>query len=139
MLDSGSKVNIISPVYFKKLGLKTWKTNVGAQKIDSSILKTFGMVIADFQVEDKVSKPRFFQKTFLVANTKFEMILGMLFLKINNINMSFSKKTFTWKSYIINEALFTTKQIQIINLKEFIIVALDADSEIFMVHMAIKE
>ena len=53
------------------------------------------MVIADFQVEDKVSKPRFFQKIFLVADTKFEVILEMLFLKLNNAAMSFNKETLT--------------------------------------------
>ena len=42
------------------------------------------MVITDFKIENKVCKPRFFQKTFLVANTKFEMILIILFLKISN-------------------------------------------------------
>ena len=30
LLDSGSKVNAMSPAYAKKLGLKTQKTNVGA-------------------------------------------------------------------------------------------------------------
>ena len=60
LLDSGSKVNAMSPAYTEKLGLKTWKTNVGAQKIDSSALETFGMVIADLQVEDKSGRPRFF-------------------------------------------------------------------------------
>ena len=43
-----------------KLGLKVWKTNVGAQKIDDSALKTFEMVIVDFQIEDKANRPRFF-------------------------------------------------------------------------------
>ena len=51
------------------------------------------MVIANFQVEDKDNRPRFFQETFLVADTKFEMILGMPFLKLNNTNVSFSEKT----------------------------------------------
>ena len=50
----------MSPTYAKRLGLKTWETNVGAQKIDGSTLETFGMVIADFQVEDKSGKPGFF-------------------------------------------------------------------------------
>ena len=50
------------------------------------------MVIADFQIEDKASKPRFFQKTFLIANTKFEVILKMFFLKISNADISFDKK-----------------------------------------------
>ena len=48
LLDSGSKVNTMSSAYIKRLSLKAWKTNVGAQKIDGSPLKTFGMVIADF-------------------------------------------------------------------------------------------
>ena len=38
----------MSPAYAKRLGLKTRKTNVGAQKIDGSALKTFRMVITDF-------------------------------------------------------------------------------------------
>ena len=40
------------------------------------------MVIANIQIENKSGKPRFFQKTFLVANNQFEVILGMLFLKL---------------------------------------------------------
>ena len=93
MLNSGSKVNAMSSAYAERLGLKTWKTNVGAQKIDGSALETFGMVIADFQVEDKSGRPRFFQKTFLVADTKFEVILGMLFLKISNADIAFVEGT----------------------------------------------
>ena len=72
-----------------------------------------------------------------MANTKFEIILAMLFLKLNNANMSFGKKTFMWKTYIINKALSITKQVQIINKKDFVIVVLDADSKIFMMYMAI--
>ena len=97
------------------------------------------MVIADFQVEDKANRPKFFQETFLVADTQFEVILGMSFLKISNADMSFSERTLTWKTYITNEALPTTEQIQIINKKDFIIAALDADNETFVVHVAFQE
>ena len=129
----------MSPAYAKRLGLKTRKTNVGAQKIDGSALETFGMVIADFQVEDKGGRPRFFQETFLVANTKFEVVLGMPFLKISNANIAFGEGTLTWKSYITNKAIPNTKRVQLVNSKEFIIAALDADSETFVVHVAIRE
>ena len=95
LLDSGSEVNAMNPDYARKLGLKIRRTNIGAQKIDGSALETFGMVIVDFQVEDKTSRPRFFQETFLVANTKFEVILRMLFLKISNADVSFSEGTLT--------------------------------------------
>ena len=111
LFDSGSKVNAINPNYARKLGLKIRRTNIGAQKIDGSALETFGMVIADFQVEDKASRPRFFQETFLVADTKFEVILGMLFLKISNADVSFGKKILIWRTYTTNKALSTTEQV----------------------------
>ena len=101
----------MSSTYAERLGLKTRKTNVGAQKIDSSTLETFGMVIADFQVEDKSGKPRFFQETFLVADTKFKVILGMPFLKISNADIAFGEGTLTWKSYTTNKTLPTTKRV----------------------------
>ena len=85
----------MSPAYAKKLGLKTRKTNVGAQKIDGSALETFEMVIADFQMEDKGGRSRFFQETFLVADTKFEVIVGMPFLKFSNADVSFNERTLT--------------------------------------------
>ena len=68
-------------------------------------------MIADFQLEDKGSRPRFFQETFLVTNTKFEVVLGMLFLKISNANMAFGKGTLTWKSFTTNKALPTTERV----------------------------
>ena len=60
LLNSGSEVNAMSPADIEKLDLKTQKTNVKAQKIDGFALKTFGIVIADFRVEDKGCRPRFF-------------------------------------------------------------------------------
>ena len=97
------------------------------------------MVIADFQVENKTSRPRFFQKTFLVADTKFEVILEMLFLKISNADVSFGKKILTWKTYTTNEALPTIEQIQIVDPKEFVIAALDVDSKTFVIYVAIRK
>ena len=91
----GSEINAMNLAYAKRLGLKTWKTNVGAQKIDGSALKIFGMVIANFQMKDKGGRPRFFQKTFLVADIKFEVVLRMFFLKISNVNVAFGEGTLT--------------------------------------------
>ena len=129
----------MSLAYAKKLGFKAWKTNVGAQKIDCSALEIFRMVIADFQVEDKGGRPGFFQETFLVTDTKFEVVLGIPFLKINNADVTFDEGILTWKSYIINKALPTTEWVQLVNPKEFVIAALNADSKTFVVYVAIRE
>ena len=48
LLNSGSKVNVMTPAYAAHLGLKVRMTNVSAHKIDRSSLATYGMVIAAF-------------------------------------------------------------------------------------------
>ena len=90
-------------------------------------------------MEDKASKPRFFQETFLVADTKFEVILGMFFLKISNADASFGEETLTWRIYTTNKALPTTERVQIVDPKEFIIAALDVGSKTFVMHVVIRE
>lgn len=53
------------------------------------------MVLASFQIEDKLGKARFFQETFLLADINVEMVLGMLFLIFSNANVSFSEQELT--------------------------------------------
>ena len=123
--------------FIQKLVFYVQKTCFRAQKNDCSILEIFKIVIVDFQIEDNIHRSRFFQKTFLVANTKFEVILKMLFLKLSNADVLFDEKIFTWKIYITNKALLTNKQVQIIDKKDFIIAALDANSKTFVIHVVI--
>ena len=109
LIDSDSKVNTISPTYALKLDLKDHHIDVRAQKIDGSILKTFKMVLASFQVEDKLGKIRFFQKKFLLADINMEVVLGMPFLNFSNADVQFVEKEFTWRFYTTAKALPTTK------------------------------
>ena len=60
LIDSKSEINTMAPAYAKKLGFRERKTDVKAQKIDGSTLKTYGIVIVGFQVQDKFGKTRFF-------------------------------------------------------------------------------
>lgn len=58
-------------------------------------METYGIVIAGFQVQDKFEKARFFQTTFLVADTKIKVVLGMLFLILSKVKVDFSEKKLT--------------------------------------------
>ena len=136
LVDSSSKVNAMTPAYAAKLGLKVQKTDIGAQKIDGSTLKTFGMILADFQVEDKLGRARFFQENFLLADISAEIVLGMSFLTLSNADVWFVEKKLTWRSYTTAEALPTIKRVELINKKEFAKAALDENSETFVVHVA---
>ena len=139
LIDLGSKVNAMTPAFDKQLGLQVRKTDVGAQKIDGSLLRTFRMIIAGFQVEDKLDRARFFKKSFLLAKTSMEVILGMPFLALSNADIQFAEKELTWRFYTVAEALPTTKRVKLIDKKKFAKAALDEQSETFMVHIAALE
>ena len=136
LIDSGSEVNAMTPAYASRLSLQVHRTNIGAQKIDGSILETFGIILANFQVEDKLGRARFFQKTFLLADISAEIVLGMPFLTLSNADVQFVEKELTWRSYTTAEALPTTKWVELINKKKFAKVALDEKSETFVIYVA---
>ncbi len=101
--------------YAAELGLTTQKTSIGAQKIDGSPLETYGMVSACFSLQDSLGRVRFFEETFLLADTSMEVVLRMLFLALNNADFQFSAKKFTWRTYTAAEALPTTSQVKLMD------------------------
>lgn len=52
LLDSRSKVNIMSQTFASQIGLKTWRTDVAARKINVTTLETYKMVVFSFFVVD---------------------------------------------------------------------------------------
>ena len=135
LIDWGGEINALIPVYAAKLGLKVQKIDIGAQKIDGSTLDTFEMVLTSFQVEDKLKKTRFFQETFLLADISTEMVLGIPFLTLSNADVQFVEKKLTWRTYNPAKTLPSTKQVELIDKKEFATVALYEKSETFVVHI----
>ena len=89
LLDLRSKINAMSQAFAYQLGLAIWKTNVGAQKINGTTLKTYGIIFFTFFVSNKDGRERFFEESFLLVNIKPEIVLEMLFLTMSNANVDF--------------------------------------------------
>ena len=94
------------------------------------------MVLASFQVEDKLGRIQFFQETFLLANISTGLVLGMPSLILSNPDVQFVEKKLTWRTYTTTKALPTTKRVELIDKKEFAKTALDENSETFVVYVA---
>ena len=109
LIDLVSEINAMILVYALKWGFQVYHIDIRAQKIDGSTLKIFKMVIASFQVEDKLRSARFFRETFLLADISVEVVLDMLFLTFSNADVQFVEKELTWRSYITAKALPTIK------------------------------
>ena len=135
-LNFRSELNEMTLAYAVQLGFKVQKIDVDAQKIDGFLLETYGMVIAIFQVFNKLHCSWLFQKTLLLANIIMKMVLDMFFLTLSNVNTYLAKKKLTWKTYITNKALSTNCQVEFIDWKEFAKVALDKNIDTFVVYVS---
>ena len=80
LINSGSQINAMISAYIAVLGLKVFFIAVKTQKIDTSFFQTFNMVIASFQVLNKLGKAYFQQKTFLLTDIRIEVFFEKLFL-----------------------------------------------------------
>ena len=89
LLDSSSEVNAINPTLTGKLGLPIRPTDDRAQKIDGTMLDTFGMIVSVFSMTDKANRVKFFEETFLVANVSPKVVFGMFFLTLSAADIDF--------------------------------------------------
>ena len=135
LLDSGSEVNAIYLAFAKKLGLTIRSTDVGVQKIDGTMLETYGMVVAAFSIEEKAIQVRFFEETFLVANVSPKVVLGIFILTLSGADVDFLKRELRWRTYSNEEALPTTRCVKIVGKKEFAAAALDPEHETYIFHV----
>ncbi len=136
LLDSGSDVNAMSQAFAQQLSLKIRKSNVGAQKIDGTTLETYEIVVSTFSVSDKDGKERFFEESFLLADVKPDIVLGMPFLIMSNADVKFQTRNLQQRSYTIGDVLPTTRQVKLIGKKEFAATALDPEHKVFAVYIA---
>ena len=95
------------------------------------------MVVSTFSILKKDNKERFFEKSFLLADVKLEILLGILFLTINNVNIDFQAWNLQWRSYIIENVFPTTIQVELIRKKKFAVTALDPGYRAFVVHVTV--
>ena len=92
LFNSGNEVNVMDLAFTEKLGFVMQTTNVGAQKINGTTLKTYKMMVAAFSVTDQANRVKFFEEIFLVANLSPDVVLRMLFFILNSANVDFSKR-----------------------------------------------
>ena len=95
------------------------------------------MIVSTFSVSDKDDKKRFFEKSFLLANVKLNIMFGMPILIMSNIDIDFQAKDLQWKSYTTEDVLSTTKQVELIGKKKFATAALNPEHKAFVIYVAV--
>ncbi len=64
------------------------------------------MVVSTFSVSDK--DRREIEESFLLADVSQDVVLGMFFLIMSNVDVDFQAKDLQWRSYTTGEVLPTT-------------------------------
>lgn len=85
----------MTPSFAAKLDFKLRLMNVGAQKIDASLLIIYDMVVSRFSLWDIQGKVRFFEKTFFVAHICIEVVQAITFLALSNEEVQFRAERLT--------------------------------------------
>ena len=128
-------INAMHPAFAKKLDFFIRPTDVGAQKIDSTMLNTYKMVVIAFLVMDNGNQMKFFEMIFLVANVGLEPVLGISFLILSGANFDFLDQKLWWKIYTINKAFSNTRRVELMERKEFATTMYNLEHETFIVHV----
>ncbi len=55
-------------------------------------MESYKIVVSTFTMLDKDGRERFFEKSFLLANDKPDVVLGMLFLTMSNADLNFQAR-----------------------------------------------
>ena len=71
-----------------------------------------------------------------MANISLEIVLGILFLTLNNANVDFLDRELWWRTYTTKKALLTTRRVELVRKKEFAATAFDSEYKTFIVHIA---
>ncbi len=87
-------------------------------------------------MSDKDDRERFFEESFLLTNIKPDVVLGIPFLTISNVDVDFQARDLQWRSYITGNILPTIKWLELIRKKKFAVVVLNPEYEPFVVHVA---
>ena len=129
----------MTPIFAADLDLSIRLTSISTQKIDGSALKTYDMTIVGFQIQDGFGQIRFFDETFLPADTSMNVVLEMPLLSLSNADVLFDTGNLTWRIYSIARALPIARRVQLIDKNEFARAALVKNSETFVEHIAVLE
>ena len=65
-----------------------------------------------------------------------EVVLGMFFFIFGSVDIQFAEKELNWRTYTIKKAFPTTRQVEIIDRKEFAKATLHENVEAFVVHVS---
>ena len=91
------------------------------------------MIIAGFLIQDELGNVRFFEGTFLLADSSMHIVLVMPFLSLRNADIQFDMENLIWRIYSIAEALPTTRQVQLTNKHKFARAILNKNSQTFII------
>ncbi len=93
------------------------------------------MVVSTFSVSDKDGKEEYFKKNCLLVNVKPDIVLEIPYMTMSNADVDFQARNLQWRSYTTRDILSTTRRVELIGKKEFVVTSFDLEHEAFVVQV----
>lgn len=87
-------------------------------------------------LQNSLKRIQFFEETFFLADINIKIVLEICFLSLSNTDVKFAElEKLIWRFYTIAKALSTINWVKLINEREFAKIAIDGNSEIFIIYI----
>lgn len=87
-------------------------------------------------LQNSLKRVQFFEETFFLADISIKIVLEICFLSLSNTDVKFAElEKLIWRSYTIAKALSTINWVKLTNEREFAKIAIDENSETFIVYI----
>lgn len=93
------------------------------------------MIIILYKVKDKKKKSQFFKKIFLLAYFSINIVFEILFLILGNKRVYFIELELFWKTYTNIKAILATKQVKLIEKKQFMAANLKLKEKTYVIYL----
>ncbi len=114
-LDSGSERNSIFQEYKAQLLLKIINASWRLAKINKQKISKQKKIIIGFEITNNVYRTRYFEATFLIADILPLLISDISFLKMKNLDVSWTACIIQWGQWNVEAALTSTNWVDIID------------------------
>ena len=135
LLDSSSEANSISWAYVAQLPFKIMNISKSLTTINKQQISTQGIVIVGFEITNSRDRTCYFKETFIIVDIPQPVVLGMSFLKLWNLDVSWEARTVYWRQWDIKTPPMTTNRVDSINLEDFIHQVFEESTPAFISHM----
>ena len=97
------------------------------------------MIVAGFEITNSKDRTQWFEETFFIADIPQLLVLGITFLKLENLNVSCTACIMDWRQWDAEITFMTIYRVELIEPENFIQQVLEESAQAYLCHVIMIE